>query len=186
MNKNKGFIGLGLILVIVLGVAVVGGGAYYLGKSSNKLEVIKEENLPPNTENKNLPIVENKVKDIPEETGEYGDDKNGRHIGYIKKIDEKNNLSIDYVQWISPCAPDALDCQNGFKTKNSSNQLRVFPVLDNVQIKLQTYGHDSSGGLIWNQVVSFSVFKTALNVDLLYWITLKDGKVVEITEQYQA
>lgn len=33
MNKNKGIIGLGLIIAIVLGIAVVGGGAYYLGKN---------------------------------------------------------------------------------------------------------------------------------------------------------
>ena len=35
MNKNKGIIGLGLIVAIVLGIVVVGGGAYYLGKGSS-------------------------------------------------------------------------------------------------------------------------------------------------------
>lgn len=35
MKDNKGFIGVGLILAIILGVAVVGGGTYYLTKSSN-------------------------------------------------------------------------------------------------------------------------------------------------------
>ncbi|HUC88406.1 MAG TPA: hypothetical protein VMR49_00010 [Candidatus Paceibacterota bacterium] len=43
MNKNKGFIGIGLILAIVLGIVVIGGGAYYLGKNSSKQEV---NNLP--------------------------------------------------------------------------------------------------------------------------------------------
>ena len=46
MNKNKGFIGIGLILAIILGVAVVGGGAYFFGKSSkveNK-EVVENSN----------------------------------------------------------------------------------------------------------------------------------------------
>lgn len=38
MNKNKGIIGIGFILAIVLGIIVVGGGAYYLGtKKSIKL-----------------------------------------------------------------------------------------------------------------------------------------------------
>ncbi len=50
--KNKGIIGLGLILAIVLGVAVVGGGAYYLGKS-------KEENKEVNNQDQNLPVAEN-------------------------------------------------------------------------------------------------------------------------------
>lgn len=59
MNKTKGFIGLGLILAIVLGVVVVGGGAYYLGKSSTKPVVINPENTLPNVENQNLPVVDN-------------------------------------------------------------------------------------------------------------------------------
>ncbi len=68
MNKNKGFIGIGLILAIVLGVAVVGGGAYYLGKSGNKQEVKSPENvlldsqnqnIQPIKQNQNLPVVEN-------------------------------------------------------------------------------------------------------------------------------
>jgi len=47
MNKNKGIIGIGLILAIVLGVIVIGGGAYYLGKSKteNKEVVKTEKNL---------------------------------------------------------------------------------------------------------------------------------------------
>ena len=44
MNKNKGFIGLGIIIAIILGIIVVGGGAYYLGKSNSKQEVKVEEN----------------------------------------------------------------------------------------------------------------------------------------------
>ena len=38
MKYNKGFIGIGLILAIILGIVVVGGGAYYLGqqKTSQK------------------------------------------------------------------------------------------------------------------------------------------------------
>lgn len=54
--KNKGIIGIGLILAIVLGVAVVGGGAYYLGKSK---EVKNTENILPAGEEQNLPIAEN-------------------------------------------------------------------------------------------------------------------------------
>ena len=50
MNKNKGFIGLGLILVIIA-VLVVGGGAYYLGTKNESVSKNAEENLP--TENQN-------------------------------------------------------------------------------------------------------------------------------------
>lgn len=115
------------------------------------------------------------------ESGESGDDVNGKHIGYIKSIDSKNNLSIDYVQWVSPCVA----CMNGFDVVNDNTKLRSFPILDTAQIKLQTYSHNSSGGFNWNQVVSLPIFKNALNSNLLYWVTLKDGKVIEITEQYR-
>lgn len=53
MNKNKGIIGLGLIVAIVLGIVVIGGGAYYLGKSGTKPVVINPENILPNVENQN-------------------------------------------------------------------------------------------------------------------------------------
>ena len=36
MKTNKGIIGIGLVLAIVLGIVVVGGGAYYVGKSTDK------------------------------------------------------------------------------------------------------------------------------------------------------
>jgi hypothetical protein len=39
MNKNKGIISIGLIVAIVLGIIVISGSAYYLGKSSSNKEV---------------------------------------------------------------------------------------------------------------------------------------------------
>jgi len=75
MNKNKGVVGIGLIIAIVLGIAIVGGGAYYLGKSSetkevkiddNNLSNDKEQskNFQPIDENKNLPIGDNQQTNI--------------------------------------------------------------------------------------------------------------------------
>jgi flagellar basal body-associated protein FliL len=57
MKQNKGVIGVGLVLAIVLGIVVVGGGAYYLGNSNGKKEVINpvvnvEESLPAEEEEK--------------------------------------------------------------------------------------------------------------------------------------
>jgi hypothetical protein len=56
MIKNKGFIGIGVILAIVLGVVIIGGGAYYLGKSGSKQEVKIVETQPVK---QNQPIVDN-------------------------------------------------------------------------------------------------------------------------------
>lgn len=44
MGKNKGFIGIGFILAIVLGIVVIGGGVYYLGSKNSKQEVKVDEN----------------------------------------------------------------------------------------------------------------------------------------------
>ena len=61
MNKNKGFIGLGLIIAIIIGIVVVGGGAYYLGNSSKEIKKqIIENNIPQENqivENNNLPDI---------------------------------------------------------------------------------------------------------------------------------
>ncbi|MEY3784588.1 MAG: hypothetical protein RLZZ230_910 [Candidatus Parcubacteria bacterium] len=65
MKKNKGFIGIGLILVIILGMAVVGGGAYYIGKGKGENKEVKSpENVLPNNEGQTLPTVENTKEEI--------------------------------------------------------------------------------------------------------------------------
>ena len=68
MKYNKGFAPL-ILLAIIVGALVVGGGAYYLGKSGAKQEVkVEENNLPSNPEinqNQNLPVVDNQQNNIP-------------------------------------------------------------------------------------------------------------------------
>jgi len=58
MNKDKGVIGLGLILAIVLGIAVVGGGAYYLGQNKNNYKQEEVNNLL------NVPEIDQQVNQI--------------------------------------------------------------------------------------------------------------------------
>jgi len=65
MKQNKGVIGVGLVLAIVLGVVVVGGGAYYLGKDSNKVEIKNPVNVIPNVEKQELPVKEEEKKETP-------------------------------------------------------------------------------------------------------------------------
>jgi hypothetical protein len=67
MNKKRGFVRMSLILAIVLGVAIVGGGAYYLGKNDLKQGTKIEKNFLQNNEeqssetNSKLTIIENKT-----------------------------------------------------------------------------------------------------------------------------
>ncbi len=56
MKQNKGFIGIGLILAIVLGVVVVGGGLYSYNTYQNKW---RESPPLPFDDNQNLPVTDN-------------------------------------------------------------------------------------------------------------------------------
>ncbi|MFH1608589.1 MAG: hypothetical protein ABH951_01045 [Patescibacteria group bacterium] len=75
MEKNKGFIGIGLIIAIIVGVLVVGGGAYYIGTKNDIVPEninMEENNLPQdNVVDKNT-ITNQQTKDeqasVPEKT----------------------------------------------------------------------------------------------------------------------
>lgn len=62
MNKNKGFIGIGLLVAIILGIVVVGGGAYYFGTKKNT-KVVENTSVT-------NPIEENNSHEVP--AGPYG------------------------------------------------------------------------------------------------------------------
>lgn len=179
MKNNKGF-----VIVAAALVVVVLAGIYFLKTPLS----IKDTDTTKNQQNT--------------QTAELNNDVDGRYIGSIKGISLKNGINslvIDYVQWISPCVPNpSIDyCLNGYTVKNDNPLLRTFPISKDVQVKLQTYSHDASGNLSWNQIVPFSEFAIALNNSyvemhpvymarsILYWITLNNGVVVDITEQYQ-
>ncbi len=86
MMKNKGIIGIGLILAIVLGVAIVGGGAYYLGK--NKGVNNQEQNLQ--SVDQDQQVAENNKKvNIQAKLTIYNSNTYGYSIGY-SGIDSKN------------------------------------------------------------------------------------------------
>jgi len=99
MNKNKGFIGIGLILAIVLGIAVVGGGAYYVGKSKGENKEVKREenNLPQENQNQDGTTIGSQQSDcnpnsLPSITVIS---PNG---GEVYKVGDKIT-----VKWVSKC-----------------------------------------------------------------------------------
>lgn len=169
MENKKRF----LILIIVLAPLVIGGIVYYTGKNSN-----------PSTEVISTTTLE-------------------KQIGSIKSIYQKNGkyyLDIDYVQWISnakTCETRYGEYNNDYCIINDNSLLRTFSISNDVKVELQTYSHDVSGGYVWNQVIPLSIFATALNNsyvemhpeyparNFLYWITLNNGVITNIVEQYQ-
>lgn len=71
MKQNRGIIGIGLIVAIVLGAVIIGGGAYYLGNNNSKKEV---SNPVVNTE-VNLPDEDNNgLPDFATLPHEYGNE----------------------------------------------------------------------------------------------------------------
>ncbi|OIO29275.1 hypothetical protein COX93_01610 [Candidatus Nomurabacteria bacterium CG_4_10_14_0_2_um_filter_30_12] len=81
MKNNKGFIGLGFILVIIA-VLVVGGGAYYLGTKNSDVSKNTEENLP--VENQNN-VVGSGALEVP--AGPFLDESNYVPPPSLKKDD---------------------------------------------------------------------------------------------------
>ncbi len=68
MKQNKGVIGIGLVLAIVLGAVVIGGGAYYVGNNNGKKEVIN----PVLNVEESLPDVEEKVSEKVSDNSKNG------------------------------------------------------------------------------------------------------------------
>ena len=126
-------------------------------------------------------------------------DKNGKHIGYIKSISSSNgnySLKIDYIQMNdctpAPGAPES--CNNGFEIINNNPLIRTFIISSSLSsgtpIKMQTYwqnGQQISNislatlkGLINSSVSDLAYWKTIIP----FWITLDNGVVADISEQY--
>ena len=110
---------------------------------------------------------------------ESGDDKNGHHVGYLKNISStagSYSLQIDYIQWIG-C--NGLDCPNGFKIVNDNPLIRKFPISDDIKV----YDNNLKEITI-KSLQSLMMSNESWKNNTPFWITLKDGKISEITEQY--
>lgn len=116
---------------------------------------------------------------------ESGNDVNGQHLGYIKTI-SNTSLSIDYIQWLS-CD----DCGNGFRIVNDNPQIRTFKIAPTPHVEWIGFGDQA----IETKDISLTTFVKTFNGEPapyslydngshLYWITIKNGLVVGISQQY--
>jgi hypothetical protein len=123
----------------------------------------------------------------------------GRHFGRLYAVgaaQEPPRLIIDIQQWFTDQA--AVDAAiedgitvdpgiNGYYIRNESPRWRTVEVAPGTQVMLtiSPYGTIEHPG-----VVSFERFSTLFTSDDMplqwfpYWITVRDGKIVEIEEQY--
>ncbi|KKR67568.1 MAG: Kielin/chordin-like protein [Microgenomates group bacterium GW2011_GWA2_40_6] len=119
-----------------------------------------------------------------------------KQIGYIKKLFTKNiqtYLTVDYVQWISPC-PSTEVCLNGYKVINDNAQFQDIPVSSNVKIDVSTKSYALDGNFNFNEAISLQEFTNLVTnppgnyptKDILFWFTFdKNKNVVSISEQYR-
>lgn len=172
--NNKTWTLLGIIILII-----IAGGAYMIGKSRSIQETVLTTEEP----------VRTKVADIDGSTKTKEAD--GKYIGFITDLNTSPaSLTIDYIQWIE-CQTNVQtgECMNGFKIVNQNPQLRTFTIAANAPIAMQTYSQDTDGNNIYNQPITLQQLDSAVTANstlamVPYWITIENGIVTSITEQY--
>jgi len=182
MKNNKGF-GSIAVLIIIVAVLAIGGIVYYEGKSSKTVPVVEENQ-----------VINNASNNKPHESN-Y--DQNGEYIGYIKSISYSSgnySLTIDYIQ-MNSCTPpsNGSGCENGYEIVNDNPLIRTFPIASNVNIT--TITKPTGDGLysdpeLHQEPISIEFFKPLFQNNMIwtqnipFWITLNNGIITEITEQY--
>lgn len=137
------------------------------------------------------------------------DREQGNHTAYIAKLTEQGGrtlLTADYIQWYEGAKADQVfkerekDAEDmdgppdGYYIVNDSPKLRTLEVADDAVVLMQYYlhaGQTDQGDIVWNERISLEKFKELLadrsQLDLTgfpYHLTVKDGKVVKIVQQY--
>jgi len=199
MRNNKGFVGMGIILAIIT-VLIVGGGAYYLGTKNNIVNnpVLQntEENLPAENQNQNV-TNQTSTEDQTFKKSSSSSNTNciynskyfvidradplsaGDDILIKYKTEKNQNISCEYVV-----------SKTDFEIKNSCNDGPVCyraqyssNLKNNLLIVDQGTGTENRGIIIYDLIKKSEVFKdTYSSGDLLYpdnntisyWINTKE------------
>lgn len=128
------------------------------------------------------------------------------HPAYISDLytkDGKTYLVADYIQWFEGSEADrafrekfpdsGLDgAPDGYFIVNDSPKLRTFEVSDDAEVLMQIYRHPGESKpmeIHWNEPLALSEFKNIFGSQQLlhdypYHLTLKNGKIVSIVQQY--
>ncbi len=142
---------------------------------------------------------------IPVTTGDTPstgtDIKDGKFFTFIEKVTIKGDTSYiiaDYAQFLTgkeaadaaTAAGDESPPPNDYYILNVNEKLRTVPVASGVEVLLATLeGHFTVDGY----PVTFSAWRDMINGDssnfpratmVPYWVTVKNGKVIKIAEQY--
>lgn len=125
-----------------------------------------------------------------------------KQIGFITNISEeagKYTLTIDYVEMLTGKAAQDAHIADGrgpidgelFYLRNQNKRLRTFPVSSKVKVVMWTWNMESEGvkatSIPWGQF--FDVMPGGVNPQdrfksLPYWVTITDGAISKVEEQY--
>ena len=129
-------------------------------------------------------------------------------MGFIKNLEEQAgfvNISFDQAEWFDGieaekafredglCADPEHGCElpNGFYIRDFDDETVSLQVSEQVVIVMQTLSHRSDGTFNSDEKIDLDRFRKAYNSEstahlrlVPYWITVKNGIVITIREQY--
>jgi len=129
-------------------------------------------------------------------------------IGYIRGLWEQDGqqlIAFDQIEWLTGeeasnamredglCASADHDCQppNPFYIRDLDDSLVAYPLSEKVSITMQTLSHEPDGSFMADEPIDLERFRqlscgdsTSHLHSVPYWITLVDGFVTTIKEQY--
>jgi hypothetical protein len=138
----------------------------------------------------------------PTDYVESGDYVNGRHIGLIQSADAATHtIDIDIVQFLSGDAAikayreDTGDTSgtpdNDYYVRNQSKQIRHLEAIDSAVLRVQSLGEfydasspDKGKSVTWPTFADYWTSKHGEAVVSLFWVTLREGYVVAVEQQF--
>lgn len=133
---------------------------------------------------------------------EYGDYVDGRHIGYVVRVDATRRiLDIDVAQFLTgDAATKAYQAESGlddtppndYYVKNQNPMTRRFPLEDDAVFRVNNLGMYPPSAPNTGHKIDFAQFTTYFESSehheqafhTLFWITIKGGRLVSVEEQF--
>jgi hypothetical protein len=131
------------------------------------------------------------------------------HAAFISHIDRKEDgrykVTADYIDWYEGEAanekfrelendPEMIGVPDGYYIVNDSDELRTLEIAADATILMQIYnrtGNVADADIVWNEPITLDKFISLINADedwnmkdYPYHLTLKDGIIVKIVQQY--
>lgn len=135
-------------------------------------------------------------------------DASNQEAAYINKLeirDGKVYLEVDPIEWYEgeeanrvfrerEQDPEMTEAPDGYYIVNDTEEQIELPVADDAEVLLQIYDHTGryeDAQISWNQLVDLNkfinIYKKDVIVDMKWFpfhLTMEDGKVVKIIQQY--